>query len=228
MFRSRSDSLPDHKDTEPDFLQFLMRQDVAPIKEEGRLEHAVINCVEIEGLELIPLSEYGRGMGSLAGLQGARDHDKVGITTATKNLGTYLGLGNLGIIDHDLSAFGEEVTADGNSSGLACVIGILLEGKAKDGDVLPINRVEEIPDNAAAEAGLLPVIHLHDALPIGSDLGKTEVLAEIGKVKDVLLEAGTAVAHGGLQELGTDAGVLADRPCNFINISPGGLAEGGD
>ena len=33
------------------------------------------------------------------------------------------------------------------------------------------NRVEKIPDNTTAEPGLLPVVHLHHALPVGGHFG---------------------------------------------------------
>src|SRR5690606_4005502 len=64
--------------------------------------------------------------------------------------------------------------------------------------------------------------------PVGGDLGQAEAFAEIDEVEDVLLEAGAAEADGGLEELGADAGVLADGVGDLVNVGAGGLAEGGD
>jgi hypothetical protein len=94
--------------------------------------------------------------------------------------------------------------------------------------VFTANGIEEIPDNTAAEAGFLPVVHFDHALPIRRYLGESEVLAEVGKVQDILLEARTAVTNRGLEELGTDARVLANRTCHLVNVRTGRLAKSRD
>jgi hypothetical protein len=62
-------------------------------------------------------------------------------------------------------------------------------------------------------------------LPVGGHFGQAEVFAEVDEVQDVFLEAGAAKAHRGLQKLGADAGVFADRVGDFVYVGAGGLAE---
>ena len=187
-----------------------------------------MDLLEVEGLELVPLGEDGHGVRPVAGLEGALDDDEVRIGAGPKNIATDLLFADLGVVNVNLGPLGKEVTADGDRRGLAGVIGVLLEGESKDADVLAVNGIEEVTDDAAAEAGLLPVVDLDDALPVGGHLGKTEVLAEVGEVENVLLEAGAAVADGCLEELGTDAGVLANGAGYLVDIGSGRLAECGD
>ena len=205
-----------------------MREDVATVEEECGLEHAVVDLLEVEILELVPLGENGNGMGSITGFHGGLDDDEIGVGSGAEDLGADLLFPDLRIVDNDLGPFGEKVAADGDGGCLAGVVGVLLEGKSQNADVLAVDGVEEVADDAAAKACLLPVVDLHHALPVGGDLGKAEMLAEIGEVQDVFLEAGSTVADGGLEELRSDARVLADGAGDLVDIRPGGLAECGD
>ena len=80
----------------------------------------------------------------------------------------------------------------------------------------------------AGEAPLLPIVHLHHAFPIGPDLGKTEVLAEVNQVENVLLEARSAKPYRSLEKLRSDAGVLSDGVGHLVDVRPRGFAESGD
>lgn len=220
--------LSDGEEAEADLLELGVREDVAAVEEEGGLEHAVMDLLEVEILELVPLGKDGDGMGSVAGFHGTLDDEEVRVGSGAEDLGTNLFLPDLGIIDDDLGSFGEKVAADGDGGCLTGVVGVLLEGETKDADMLAVDGVEEVADDAAAESCLLPVVDLDHALPVGGDLGEAEVLAEVGEVQDVLLEAGTAVADGGLEELRSDAGVLADGAGDLVDVGTGGLAECGD
>lgn len=148
-----------------------MREDVASIEEEGGFEHAVVDLLEVEILELVPLGEDGDGMGSIAGFHGGVDDNEIRVGSGAEDLGTDLFLPDLGIVDDDLCPFGKKVAADGDRGCLAGVVGVLLEGETKNSDVLAVDGVEEVADDATAETCLLPVVDLHHALPVGGDLG---------------------------------------------------------
>ena len=53
-------------------------------------------------------------------------------------------------------------------------------------------------------------------------------MAEVGEIQNVLLETGATVAYGGLQELRTNTGVLADGTGHLVDIGSGCFAEGRD
>lgn len=75
-------------------------------------------------------------------------------------------------------------------------------------------------------AHLLVLVHVDDSLPVGSNLGKVERLAQVDKVEDVLLEARSSEANRGLEELGTQSGVLADGVGDLVDVGTGSFANG--
>ncbi len=89
---------------------------------------------------------------------------------------------------------------------------VLLEGKAKHGDPLVGDGVEQGLDNVLREPGFLVVVHVNDTLPIMCDLGQVELLAYVHEVEDVLLKAGATKADARLEELGPDSRV---QSCNW-------------
>ena len=106
-----------------------MRQDISAVKDEGRLEHAVVDFLEVEILELVPLGEDSHGMGSITSFYGALHHNEVGIGSRAKNIGTDLLFTDLRVVDVNLGSLGKEVAADGDGCSLAGVVGVLLEGE---------------------------------------------------------------------------------------------------
>ena len=93
---------------------------------------------------------------------------------------------------------------------------ILLESKPIQRNVLVADGVEHGGDHALHEAVLLVVVHVHHALPVVCHLGQAVRLTHVAQVEDILLEAGTPKAHRCMQELGADAGVCSNAPCNLL------------
>ncbi|RUS34123.1 hypothetical protein BC938DRAFT_482319 [Jimgerdemannia flammicorona] len=116
----------------------------------------------------------------------------------------------------------------GDGGRLAGVTSVLLEREPEDGDLLVRDRVEQLRDNALHEPFLLVLVHDDHLVPVGSDLGQVEGLSKVRQVEDVFLEAGTAEADRGLEELGANASVLADSVGDLVNVGARGLADGGE
>lgn len=74
----------------------------------------------------------------------------------------------------------------------------------------------------------LPFVNLHHAFPVGGDFGESVVATQVRKVQNVLLEAGSTEANGSLEELRTDALVLAHHEGDFVHVGTGAFAEGAD
>lgn len=55
-----------------------------------------------------------------------------------------------------------------------------------------------------------------------------QALAEVDEVEDVLLEARPAKPDARLEELGPDAGVVADGVSDLVNVGAGRLADSGE
>jgi hypothetical protein len=83
-----------------------MRQDIAAIEEECRLEHTVVDLLEIKRFEFIPFRENGNAMGTVTGLQCTLHHDEILVLLLTEHISTDLLLGNLRIIDINLCPSG--------------------------------------------------------------------------------------------------------------------------
>ncbi len=81
------------------------------------------------------------------------------------------------------------------------VTGVLLEGEPEDGESLAGDGVEHGAHDVVCEAVLLVVVHQHHLVPVLAHLLQAEGVADVHQVQDILLEARTAVAHRGLQEL---------------------------
>ena len=74
----------------------------------------------------------------------------------------------------------------------------------------------------------LPLVDLHDRFPVGGDFGESIVAAQVHEVQNILLEAATAKADGGLEELRADTAVLAHHVGDLVHVGTGLFAEGAD
>merc|ERR1740117_2307603 len=99
----------------------------------------------------------------------------------------------------DKRAIRGQHVAHGQGGCLTHVSGVLLESEAKDSNLFIRHCVEKCMDNANSEAFLPVLVHVYNLLPIGSNLVKPELLANINQVQDVLLEARATEADRGVQ-----------------------------
>jgi hypothetical protein len=114
------------------------------------------------------------------------------------------------------------------SGSLTGIGGVLLEGKAKDSDLLTNKGVVKALDNTVGETVTGVLVHLDNLAPVLGNLGKTHGLSEVDKVENILLEAAATETNTSHQELVTDTGVNTDGLGDLIDISTGLLADGGD
>ena len=70
------------------------------------------------------------------------------------------------------------------------------------------------------------LVHLDDLSPIRSNLRKVQALAQVHKVENILLEARTSKADGGLEELGPNASIVPDSMRDLVNVGSSSLANG--
>ena len=229
-------------DDEAHLAQLAVVEDVAAVEQEGGLNHRVVDLLPVQGLELVPLGHDGDGMGTVSGSVGILHHrqlllvgailgSEVGVVPLELGGGEILGdllLGDLGVVDAALGAIIHEALADIDGGGLAGVTGVLLEGKSEDCELLAGDGVEHGRDHALDEAVLLVVVHDDYLVPVLRDLIEALGLADVHEVEDVLLEAGAAEAHRGVEELGSDAGVGADGVGDLAHVGSGLLAQGRD
>jgi hypothetical protein len=198
-----------------------------------RLGHLLVDDVPVHLLELVPLGRDDDGSSSLASLDGVLgDSDLLlvrnGVSAALGEVHPHLVGLDLGVVNRYVGRLVEEVVDEGDGGGLSGVSSVLLEGETEDGDLLVGDGREEGLDDVARESLLLVLVHLDDAHPVASDLGKVERLGEVDEVEDVLLEARSSEPDGGLEELGTDSGVLADGVSDLVDVGSGSLADGGE
>ena len=132
------------------------------------------------------------------------------------------------IVDGEVGAFVEEIAADVDGRGFAGVVGVLFEGKTEDANALAVDRIIKGADDFFDEAGLLPIVELHDLGPVLGHFRKIKGIAKVNKVEDVLLEAGTAEADGGFEELRADPRIHADGAGDFVDVGTRGFAKRGD
>ena len=210
---------------EADVAECFEVEDVAAVKEEGGLEHLVEDGLVIEFGKLVPLSENSDSMGLVAGLFGRRVGVHSGMIFGDSDVGADLLVGHFGVVNMNFGLFVEKVAADVNRGGFASVVGVFFEGEAEEGDLLARDGVKEGGDYPFNEALALVVVHLDDLLPVFRDFGEAVVLAEVDKIEDVFLEAGSTESNGGFQEFWSNAGVCSDSAGHFIDIRFGGLAE---
>ena len=182
---------------EADVTDCFEVENVAAVKEEGGLEHLVEDCLVVESGKLVPLSENGDSMGAVAGLFGRRVGVHSGMIFGDSDVGADLLVGYFGVVDMDLGLFVEKVAADVDRGGFAGVVGVLFEGEAEEGDLLARNGVKEGGNYPFDETLALVVVHLDDLLPVFRDFGEAVVLAEVDKIEDVFLEAGSTESNGG-------------------------------
>mmetsp|Transcript_5284 Transcript_5284/g.15951 ORF Transcript_5284/g.15951 Transcript_5284/m.15951 type:complete len:426 (+) Transcript_5284:664-1941(+) len=137
-------------------------------------------------------------------------------------------LGDLGVVHREVGALVQQAVAHVDGGGLPGVPGILLEGKAQNGNLLSPHRVEQARDHNVHKPPLLQVVDRHHGLPVPRDLLQAKAPADVHHVQNVLLEARPAKADAGVQELGTDPRVRPDALGDLGHVRPCLLAKGGD
>uniref|UniRef100_A0A0E0BS67 Uncharacterized protein n=1 Tax=Oryza glumipatula TaxID=40148 RepID=A0A0E0BS67_9ORYZ len=157
--------LADGVDDEPNLPELLGIDHIAPIKDECRLLHVVKDLLVVQGLELVPLGEDADTMGPLGGLiciphhahllecGGAgrlQVHWVVPVELAHGEVPLDLVLGDLWVVDADLCLVTQQTVAHINGWCLPGVTGVLLERKAKDGNLLAGDCVEHGGHNAVS------------------------------------------------------------------------------
>ena len=203
-----------------------MVEDESAVKDKRRLGHAVVNLPPVVRLELVPLSHDGDGVGTVEGLLGGLVAGDV-LHVLRTHVVRDLVLLDLGIVDCELRAILDESLAHVDGRGLAGVAGVLLEREAQHRDLLVTDGVEHGGHHATHEAALLVVVHANHAVPVIRNLLQAVALADVREVQDIFLEAGPAEAHGGVQELGTDAAVRADGVRHLRDVGARGFAQSG-
>jgi len=99
---------------------------------------------------------------------------------------------------------------------------------SRDGDAFARHRAKQPVHHQTGDAVLLPGVEIHHLLPVIGHLMQAVVGAEIHQVEDVFLEAATAKAGAGLEELGSQPRIGADGTGHLAHIGAGGFSEGGD
>jgi hypothetical protein len=183
--------------------------------------------------ELVELSsndDGGTGLASIVGI--AVDSDVVSLSEGSEEL-LDLSLDNqrvtAGIEDSHLTGALLKKGLDHLKSGsLTGIGGVLLESKAKNGNLLANEGVVEALDDTVGETVTGILVHLDNLAPVLSDLGKTHGLSKVDEVENILLEATATETNTSHQELVTNTGVNTDSTGNLIDISASLLANSGD
>ena len=106
--------------------------------------------------------------------------------------------------------------------------GVLLEGKAENGDLLANKGVVEALDDSVSESITSVLVHLDDLAPVLGDFRETRGLSKIDQVENILLEARTTETNTGHQELVTDTGIDTDSAGDLVDISASLLTDSRD
>ncbi len=202
-----------------------MIQDVAPVKDKGGVHHRLVDGLIVQFGELGPLGGDGDGVGAL--------RRGVGVGFECHPVGHVLqvdagALQRVRVGEDDLGVLLQQLPADGQGGRFARVAGVGLEGRAKDGDALVGDGVEHGRHHLGDKARLLVVVHLDHLLPVPGCLVQAIVLAQVGEIENVLLEARAAKADAGPQEAEADAAVGADGVGHLRHVGAGPLAQVGD
>ncbi len=134
----------------------------------------------------------------------------------------------LRIGDNHLGPLLEEPPGNEDRGTFPGVARVRLEGETPQADPFPGQGIEHGPQHVPDEALLLVVVDLHDALPVIRNLLESVIPAEVDEVEDILVEAGTAEADAGVEELGADPAVHADGACDLGDIRLSLFTEGGN
>ena len=149
----------DSVDVESNLLEAIVIEDVASIKDKGRLGHAVIDLLIVIVLELVPLGDDDDGVGAADGLVVCVADNEV-VVLGEELLD--LVMRDLGVIDVDLGALVEKEADDGNGARLACVSSVLLEGESHHGELLVSHRSVHRLEDAHRESLLLGLVDVND------------------------------------------------------------------
>mmetsp|Transcript_14010 Transcript_14010/g.59977 ORF Transcript_14010/g.59977 Transcript_14010/m.59977 type:complete len:268 (+) Transcript_14010:21-824(+) len=221
----RVDGLPQRVHDEPDLLESLVIEDVPPVKHKRGFLHHAVDLLPVVRLELVPLRHDRHGVRAIQRLhRGLVARDVVG--HALHVHGDLL-VGNLGVVNGEPRAVFDEPPPDVNRRRLARITGVLLEREPEHGDLLVPDRVEHRGDDSFDEPRLLVVVHAHHAVPVVRDFLQTVALADVRQVQNVLLEARPAEPDGGVEKLGADSGVRAERVRYLGDVRGRRLAQRG-
>lgn len=197
---------------------------IAGVEHEGGFAHGSVDALPIELGVVLPVGHDDDGIGVGCGLVGVFDELHMGDVGEV-----FAGVGEgLGVGDGDAGVFLVEETADAPGGGFARVAGVGLEGKAKDGDFLVGEGVEEGLKQARDDALLLVFVHVDDAHPVLGLGSESEGFAEVDEVEDVFFEATSAKAGSGFEEFCADAAVGSDDAGDLFDVGSRGFAEAGD
>ena len=134
----------------------------------------------IRTLELIPLGQHDNCVGTRCCIVRILGDGHKPINTllvlrkhAVEILENLFGL-DFGVIDGEACALLQEMLTHINAWGLTRIASVLLKGKAKHGDFLVCNSVEEAANDTQAKATLLVVVHDHHLPPVCCNLREVE------------------------------------------------------
>lgn len=183
--------------------------------------------------ELVELGGDDNGGAAVASIVGiAVNHDVVaGDKGAEKLLDLLLDNEGVaaGVEDGNLARSLLEEGLDHLQGGsLTGVGGVLLEGVAKNGNLLANEGVVEALDDTVGESVTSVLVHLDDLSPVLADLRETHGISQVDQVEDILLEAAATETDTSHQELVSDTGIDTDSASDLIDISAGLLANSGD
>lgn len=183
--------------------------------------------------ELVELGSNDNGSAVVAGIVSVSvDGDVAGVGQGSEKLPDLLlddQRVTAGVEDGNLTRSLLEESLDHLQGGsLTGIRGVLLEGKAENGDLLANKGVVEASDDAVGESITSVLVHLDDLAPVLSDLGKTHSLGKIDQVEHILLEAAATETDTGHQELVTDTGIDTDSAGDLIDVGASLLTDSGD
>ena len=199
----------------------LRIEEIAAVDDDGIAE-GLVEAAEIERGELRPVGQDEQGVGIVCGRVGVARHSGE-LRAGGKNL---LGaLHGCGIVGGDGAAFGEEHLDEFDRGRFADVVGLALEGKAKDAEALAAQGPEG-GAHLGEEALLLLDVDLFD---FGEEVEvDAKLLGDGAEGGYVLGEAGAAVTDAGTEESRADAAVEAHAAGYLLDVGVGGFAEIGD
>mmetsp|Transcript_7715 Transcript_7715/g.11040 ORF Transcript_7715/g.11040 Transcript_7715/m.11040 type:complete len:224 (+) Transcript_7715:256-927(+) len=209
-------------------------QNIPSIKDEGRLGHTLVDTFVVESLELIPLSQDTKSVCTVTCLVGAitsrdRFFESGGVifvdSTSVVHLCPHIFSADLGIINMNICLFIQQIANDKHGWSFPNITCILLECISKNSDLLSSDGVEHLCDNLSGKTILLVVVHGNNLVPVGSAFIQAVGFAQVDKVKNILLEAGSSKANRGLKESLSDTVIHTYSTANFRNISTSGLAQ---
>ena len=224
------------------FFQFLAVVDVTAIDDDVAT-HDFLDDIPAGHAELAPLGHQGEDIGTVGGIVHV-----LAIGDGIANATLALVHGN-GVEDSDGGTVLQQLVNHHQSRGFTHVVGLWLEGEAKDGNGLALkgianphlsgsglqirfNDLDTIIDIAYGTDNLVvddALLLLVDTLHSFDDFHVITVLqAGMHQCLYVFGEAAAAIAAASIEELGADTGVGADALANAVDIGADALTEVGN